>query len=377
MSDPLTNGQLLSPMKTLESVRGRLTEAILSRSGFNHPPLVAEIRRKFGSPDIDIGGLAQEPIIEAALPYLTGDEALEDLGGSLLHPKVVDALTGNEPGRQYVFPRDLKPYAHQIETWRLLRDRTPQSVLVTSGTGSGKTECFVLPLLDDLAHEVDRSGRLSGVRAIALYPLNALIASQEERLREWTKPFGGKIRFGLYNGNMPEDAHSFAKRPEQVEDRRTLRLDPPPILVTNVTMLEYMTVRKQDKPLIEASRGKLRWIILDEAHSYVGSRAAEIALLIRRVLLAFGMKSTDVRFVATSATIGEGADVEKKLKAFLRDVAGVPEDRVHVVVGQRQKPLLPSPSSENRLSLDEAADPNKLAANPVVQNLIGSSTMAR
>jgi ATP-dependent helicase YprA (DUF1998 family) len=370
MSDPLAEGQLLSPMKTLESVRGRLTEAILSRGGFNFPPLVAEIRRKFGSSDVGIGGLAQEPIVEAALPYLTGDETLEDLAGSLLDPKVVEALTGNEPSRQYVFPRDLKPYAHQIETWRLLRDPTPQSVLVTSGTGSGKTECFVLPLLDDLAREVDRSGRLSGVRAIALYPLNALIASQEERLREWTKPFAGKIRFGLYNGNMLEDAHSFAKRPEQVEDRRSLRSDPPPILVTNVTMLEYMTVRKQDKPLIEASRGKLRWIILDEAHSYVGSRAAEIALLIRRVLLAFGVKSTDVRFVATSATIGEGADVEKKLKAFLRDVAGVPEDRVHVVVGQRQNPLLPPPSTENSLSLDEAANPHKLAANPVVQSLI-------
>jgi DEAD/DEAH box helicase domain-containing protein len=137
-------------MKTLESVRRRFTEAVLSRSGFNHPRLVAEIRRKLGSPDVDIGGLAQEPVIEAAFPYLTGNEGLEDLSGSLLHPKVIDVLSNDELGRQYVFPRDLKPYAHQIETWRLLRDPIPQSVLVTSGTGSGKTECFVLPLLDDL-----------------------------------------------------------------------------------------------------------------------------------------------------------------------------------------------------------------------------------
>jgi DEAD/DEAH box helicase domain-containing protein len=364
------DGQLLSPMKTLEAVRGRLTEAVLSRIGFNHPSLVAEIRRKFGSADVNIGALAQEPVIEAALPYLTGNETLAELSGNLLHPKVIDALTIDEPGRQYAFPRDLKPYAHQIEAWRLLRDPDPQSVLVTSGTGSGKTECFVLPMLDDLAREVDASGRLSGVRVIALYPLNALIASQEERLREWTKPFGDKVRFGLYNGNMPEDSKSAAKHPEQVEDRRTLRADPPPILVTNVTMLEYMTVRKQDRPLIEASRGKLRWIILDEAHSYVGSRAAEIALLIRRVLLTFGVNSNDIRFVATSATIGEGVDVEKKLKAFLRDVAGVAEDRVHVVVGQRRKPSLPAPSVGNELTLADAADPDKLASNPVVQNLI-------
>ena len=168
---------------------------------------------------------------------------------------------------------------------------------------------------------------------------------------------------------MPDDMKAPSKRPEQVEDRRTLRSDPPPILVTNITMLEYMTVRKQDRPLLEASQGKLRWIILDEAHSYIGSQAAEVALLIRRVLLAFGVKSTDVRFVATSATIGEGEDVEKKLKAFLRDVAGLPDDRVHVV-GQRRKPILPPVSKQIKLTREEAGDPRKLAENPVVQNLV-------
>lgn len=363
-------GQLISPFKTLAGVQSRLTEAVLARHKFNHPPLAAEIRRMLGSSDVDTGALAQEPIIEAAFPYVTGENTLEQVSGQLLHPAVVDALTTPGGDRQYVFPRTIRPYAHQIESWTLLRDPVPQSVLVTSGTGSGKTECFMLPLLDDLAREASAAGRLKGVRAIALYPLNALISSQEERLREWTAPFKGNVRFGLYNGLMPDDQRTVAQRPEQVMDRRTLRGDPPPILVTNITMLEYMTVRRQDRPLIEASSGKLRWIILDEAHSYVGSRAAEVALLIRRVLLAFNVKPSDVRFVATSATIGDSGDVEAKLKAFLRDVAGVSDDRVHVVVGHRRKPVLPAPGPARTLSKAELADSGKMASNPAVQNLM-------
>jgi DEAD/DEAH box helicase domain-containing protein len=295
-----------TPVATLDAVRQRATEAVLAQSGLNHPAITAEIRRRFTSTSVEQGTLVQQPVLEAAFPYLAGNETLAQLSGSRLHPALVRALTEDGPHRRYRFPGELKPYEHQLEAWRILGDPVPQSVLVTSGTGSGKTECFLVPLLNDLAGEVDRSGRLSGVRAIALYPLNALIASQQERLREWTAPFGGRIRFGLYNGDMPEDSQFGTSPLEQVGDRRTLRSDPPPILVTNVTMLEYTTVRHQDRPLIEASRGQLRWIILDEAHSYVGSAAAEIALLIRRTLQAFSVTPDQVRFVATSATIGEG-----------------------------------------------------------------------
>ena len=124
-------------------------------------------------------------------------------------------------------------------------------MLVTSGTGSGKTECFLVPILDDLARQAEgESHRLEGVQAIMLYPLNALIASQEERLRAWTAPFGGKLRFALYNGLLRdrEKAGTYAARPEVVPDRKILREAPPPILVTNVTMLEYMLLRPQDAP---------------------------------------------------------------------------------------------------------------------------------
>src|SRR5690606_38120871 len=114
------------------------------------------------------------------------------------------------------------------------------------------------------------------------------------RLRRWVRPFNGDIRFALYNGLMGDARQAdrdqaIRDRPEQVIHRTTLRSDPPPVLVTNNTMLEYMTIRREDRPIVEASQGKLRWIVIDEAHSYVGSAAAEVALLLRRVMEVFGV----------------------------------------------------------------------------------------
>lgn len=148
--------------------------------------------------------------------------------------------------------------------------------------------------------------------------------------------------------------------PEEVIDRERLRASPPPLLVTNVTMLEYMLVRAEDRPIIDASRGKLKWIVLDEAHSLVGAAAAEIALLLRRVMLAFSVNPEEVRFVATSATIGSGENVRQQLQRFLADVGGILDDRVHVIEGRRQMPRRPE-GAPGRPSVDiRAADPNLL-----------------
>lgn len=359
------------PLRTAELVRGRLVEAVISRAGITHLALAGEIRRRFGATNVAEGALLREPVIEGAAPFETATQSFAATAGDPLHPDVVRAISDPAAGG-YRFDPEARPYAHQLEAWRHLMAPEPRSVLVTSGTGSGKTECFLLPLLSDLAAEAEKAGRLSGVRAIMLYPLNALIASQEERLAAWTKPFGGRVRFGLYNGLTPEKlrANELRNTPEQVRDRKTLRDDPPPILVTNVTMLEYMTVRRVDRPILERSQGKLRWIILDEAHSYVGSAAAEIALLLRRVLLAFGVSADEVRFVATSATIGEGREVTDELRRFLRDLSGAREERVHVVEGRRAPVLLPQAGPDHPLDGADLVDRGRVAAHPIIQAFV-------
>lgn len=358
------------PLRTVELIRDRAVEAVLGQSGLNHAGLAAEIRRQFGGTEVEAGALVREPLIEGAAPFVSSGRTFADFAGNPLHPDVIRAISSVEAG-DYRFPPDAQPYKHQAEAWHHLSAAERRSVLVSSGTGSGKTECFLMPLLSDLATEADASGKLSGVRAIALYPLNALIASQKERLCAWTAPFGDRVRFGLYNGLTPEKPLRTERSAfEEAGDRETLRRDPPPILVTNVTMLEYMIVRRVDRPLIERSHGKLRWIILDEAHSYIGSAAAEIALLIRRVLLTFGVRAEDVRFVATSATIGDGKDVTDELRRFLRDLSGADEDRVKVVIGEREQVLLPQAASSPVLTPIDLTDRDRVAANPSVQAFV-------
>jgi ATP-dependent helicase YprA (DUF1998 family) len=323
----------------------RAARAALSQLGIRSEALRRFLRTRLEQPAGEPGSFIAEPVFEAMFGWKTADRTMRDLAGPFLHPDLVGAM--DAPGEdlaEYRFGADWHPYAHQVEAWRVLGDAVPKSAIVTSGTGSGKTECFLVPILNDLLRERDRSGRLVGVRALFLYPLNALINSQRDRLKAWTRGFRGDLRFCLYNGETPETGRSLpqAVNPEEVMSRELLRREPPPILVTNATMLEYMLVRSRDAPILQASQGVLRWIVLDEVHTYIGSQAAELALLLRRVALAFGVKVSDVRYVATSATVGGGdGSGPGELRQFLADVVGVGLDRVHVIEGSRSIPPLP------------------------------------
>jgi len=243
------------------------------------------------------------------------------LRGSVFSPQLLDIL---EKAEDYDFKGYLHPYTHQVEAWETLTQTEPKSVVVTSGTGSGKTECFMLPIIDDLIRETEASGEsLVGVRALFLYPLNALINSQQERLNAWTQAYEGRIRFCLYNGMTEKSASRMRKeqyeKPNQILSRELLWSEPAPLLMTNSTMLEYMLVRQDDQPILQISREmqSLRWIVLDEAHTYIGSKAAEMSLLLRRVVHAFGRKADEIRFVATSATISGDNEPLKKEAAHL------------------------------------------------------------
>lgn len=257
------------------------------------------------------------------------------------------------------WPASRAPYAHQLEAWGILGQEKPTSTVVTAGTGSGKSECFIVPLLNDMSKlSEDIEGPLVGVQAIMLYPLNALINSQRDRLSAWTRGFKGDVRYALYNGDTPHEPEALSTtqeavlkktKPEEVTNRKDIRETPPPILVTNATMLEYMLVRPQDRPIIQKSQGKLRWIVLDEAHTLIGSAAAETSLLLRRTMHAFGVKPEDVRFVATSATIGDmnqWEETEKLLKTFLGELAGVAPSKIAIVRGHRNVPELPEYTGE-------------------------------
>src|SRR5690606_26035359 len=190
----------------------------------------------------------------------------------------------------------------------------------------------MLPVLQDI-HEHPRNSH--GVNAIFLYPLNALIASQQKRMHAWCEALGG-IKYALLTGQTPDHVTSLEKKNRalpQLISRRQIRDIPPQVLFTNPTMLEYMLVRNADVPIIDQSHGKLRWILLDEAHTLTGSKAAEMALLIRRVLSAFGVQAKDVRFAITSATVGDSDS--RKLQTFMSRLCGIEPHQIQVIQGKR------------------------------------------
>ena len=286
-----------------------------------------------------------EPIFQSMFPWESDTRKFDELT-NIFDIDFINALSGIE-FEKYRFPKDRKPYIHQAQSWtELLKNK--KSIVVTSGTGSGKTECFMLPIIQDLLRQQQAEygkDKKCGIQAIFLYPLNALMSSQQKRMSAWCKSVNPQVSFAMYKGDTEETYNANMTRdalPELIS-RKQIRDTPPQILFTNPTMLEYMLVRKQDKPIIKISKKKksLRWIVLDEAHTYSGSSAAELALQIRRILDAFGVSIEDVRFAATSATLGSGSDEE--YKSFLSQVTGKKQDDIVVVHGNQ---ILPDTSSD-------------------------------
>ncbi len=315
-----------------------------------------------------------DPLFEATFGWEPSGKCWGDLEGDLLSSKTIDAL--DYKGSSHRLERGWDVYSHQLQSIEQLLAPEPVSAVVTSGTGSGKTECFLVPIIEHLARQaaVERQP-LVGVQALFLYPLNALINSQKERLSAWMSPFDGQLRYCLYNGETAEKVRE--EIPEQVLSRQRLREAPPPLLLTNATMLEYMLVRSEDTRILQKSQGKLQWIVLDEAHTYIGSQAAELSLLLRRVMIAFGVEAHNVRFIATSATIGDGGDESRrKLREFLSDLAGVSTDQIVVASGRRRVPDLDFDSSR-QLNIDSSMDQLEALEPEALYQELSKSPLAR
>lgn len=328
----------------IQAHRQRGVRSVLSLLGIANDGMRRRLAEMLGGQPGSRHALLADPVFEPTFGWQEAEPVLADLPASLLHPRLKKALASppKQLADEYRFPGSRHPYSHQLAAWETLAAEPARSLVVTSGTGSGKTECFLVPILNRLAHQSENEGRLQGVRALFIYPLNALIASQQNRLDAWTDEFNGALRYCLYTGNLPNEAKEIEREgyKGRVIDRKELRKSAPPMLVTNATMLEYMLIRREDTPILEQSQGKLEWIVLDEAHTHMGSQAAEMALLLRRTMAAFGVKPENVRFVATSATFGNDSETTEKLRRFLADMAGVSTSQVHVVHGSRHIPAL-------------------------------------
>ena len=194
--------------------------------------------------------------------------------------------------------------------------RGDRSYVLTTGTGSGKSLAYIVPIVD----HVLRRGSGRGVRAIIVYPMNALANSQDEELGKFVdKGYAegrSPVRFARYTGQ------------ERGPDREAIRSDPPDILLTNYMMLELLLTRTEDRELLRAAQG-LRFLVFDELHTYRGRQGADIAMLIRRCRHAVG---NSVVCIGTSATMASGGGSEEQR----RDVAAVSQSLFGVPIAPEQ-----------------------------------------
>ncbi|MFF3290666.1 DEAD/DEAH box helicase [Streptomyces sp. NPDC003023] len=202
------------------------------------------------------------------------------------------------------------PYAHQAEAFARLTTKDghePQPTLVTTGTGSGKTESFLMPVLDH-CRRAKEQGR-HGVKAVLLYPMNALAGDQAGRLGgllEDRRLHDAGVTAGLYIG---EASASRGASPygRVMVDRAEIRRNPPDILITNYKMLDLLLQRQQDASLWRDA--DLAYIVIDEFHTYDGAQGTDVAMLLRRLAHVVGAAREGrplgaICPVATSATLG-------------------------------------------------------------------------
>jgi very-short-patch-repair endonuclease len=195
----------------------------------------------------------------------------------------------------------MRLHKHQVDAIRAAQQR--KNYVLTTGTGSGKSLAYIIPIVD----RVLREGSGKGIKAIVVYPMNALANSQIGELDKFLKvgvPAGATVTYGRYTGQ------------ETKEQRDELLRNPPDILLTNYVMLELILTRDRDRPLVDAARG-LQFLVFDELHTYRGRQGADVAFLARRVREACHANET-LQCVGTSATLASGGTLREQRAEIAR-----------------------------------------------------------
>lgn len=231
------------------------------------------------------GLLWPEPLIQLNPSFETGEsiETLVDRG--ILHPKC-SRIFRKDKSKENPSGKALKIFKHQSEA--ILSAKQGHNYVLTTGTGSGKSLAYIVPIVD----HVLRNGSGRGIQAIIIYPMNALANSQHGELTKFLcegySDNKGPVTFEKYTGQ------------ESDEERQRIIANPPDILLTNYVMLELILTRPHEKQLIRSDRG-LKFLVLDELHTYRGRQGADVAMLVRRVRDRLG--AADLQCVGTSATL--------------------------------------------------------------------------
>jgi len=254
--------------------------------------------------------LSEDGVI-AKGPYITMSDSFEK--DKTLRELVEESVLSRELLQLPKLYPDRKLYKHQVEA--ICKADVGKNLIITTGTGSGKTECFLIPIINHLMREKEKGSLGPGVRTLIIYPMNALVNDQIRRLRDIFADYQESgITFGKYTGETlrkySDALDEFIEREgtepikNELISREQMRNNPPHILITNYAMLEYLLLRPGDNIFFNGQNAS-KWhsIVLDEAHTYCGAKGIEVATLIKRVKAM--LHRNDIQFFLTSATLGD------------------------------------------------------------------------
>ena len=387
----------LNPIVYTEKLIRSFLRYQLTAYPFADERLLAQMRRLLSLDETRRSPLLKGPYVSVSRPFRRGAAVDDLIAEGVFHPLM----------RQRIPAEISHVYGHQEEAIRAIH--AGHTTLVSTGTGSGKTECFLYPIVSKCLELRDQDAE-SGISAVIVYPMNALAEDQLGRLRSLLAGTG--ISFGMYVGKTPEmavevagirlppgssradyEARLAAVRrerrsdtvypPEEVCSREEMRRpgSQPRILLTNVKQLELLLTRQRDVELFAGAR--LDFLVFDEAHTFTGAQGAETACLIRRLRAFCGRSTQDTVCVATSATIVD-KDNPDAAREFASRFFGVPAADVTTVgeayeretwAASRTVPPAPSEDPVSLLAdaVNAVEDPSGAPVREVYQRLAGAA----
>lgn len=320
--------------------------------------------------------ISNGPWLETNDIFKSGKSINELIGEGVLSPLFRELEAKKPTGTVYkkCLPLDRNLYLHQENAIKSIVGG--ENVVVSTGTGSGKTNCFLIPVINELLREQEEGTLGPGIRALFIYPMNALANDQMKNIRKILMCYPD-ITFGVYNGGTEEDEKDaialyesmFANDPvpelrkrlsNELLSREKMKDNPPNILFTNYAMLEHLLFRPKDDVLF--SKSDFRFVVLDEAHVYSGATGIETSILLRR-LRARISSTKETQFILTSATLGSSKDSDDDIVTFANNLCGVTFKKENIIRATRVKYVgAKNVVNYSNALINELADESKVVA---------------